>query len=99
MLRLITSGALSSALTARLADEFLAVRATLGSEVLPLLRGLRPWNEMLEGVRWFFWMEEKVGVNRAEEAAAMVPAQYVLRLRNSQRRRIDLGGDDFREVV
>ena len=81
MLRLITIGALSSALTASLADEFLAMGVTL-DEDLALVRGLRPWNEMLEGVRWwvawFFWMVEKMGVNKADEAA-MVPAECGLR--------------------
>ena len=77
MLRLITIGALSSALTASLVDEFLVMGVIL-VEDLALVRGLRPWNEMLEGVRWWlawvFWMVEKMGVNKVEEAA-MVPAE------------------------
>ncbi|KAB2033157.1 hypothetical protein ES319_D05G428500v1 [Gossypium barbadense] len=76
VLTLIITWALSSALIASLAlaAEFLEKEMAL-DEDLPLLRGLRPWNEMLEGVTmpFFFWTVEKIGVNKAEEAA-MVPA-------------------------
>ncbi|XVF03527.1 hypothetical protein REPUB_Repub05bG0002000 [Reevesia pubescens] len=74
VLRLITTGAMSSALTPSLADDFLEMGVTL-DEDLALLRGLRPWNEMLDGVSWWvacvfwFWMVEKMGVNKLEEAA------------------------------
>lgn len=50
--------------------------AILGREVLALERGLRPWNEMLEGESWCFWMvvvvDEKVGVNKVDEVAIVL---------------------------
>ena len=68
VLRLITSGALSSAFMLKLPVVLLVVVSLV---VLALLeRGLRPWKEMLHGDNWCFWMvvvEEKVGVNKVEE--------------------------------
>lgn len=43
------------------------------SLALLVLRGLRPWKEMLDGESWWcFWIveEDKVGVNTFEAAAA-----------------------------
>ena len=67
MLKLMTTEGLISAFTAKLL--FGAVRVILEREVvLDLVRGLRPWNEMLDGVRlwWCFWM---VGVKSKLEVA------------------------------
>ena len=68
MLKLMTNDGLSSAFTAKLlfgAGRVILERAVV---VLALVRGRRPWNEMLDGVRlwWCFWM---VGVKSKPEVA------------------------------
>jgi len=67
VLKLMTSDGLSSAFTAKLL--FGAAVLILEREVvLALVRGLRPWNERLDGVRlwWFFWI---VGVKSKLDVA------------------------------
>uniref|UniRef100_A0A2P2J9Y0 Uncharacterized protein MANES_01G006400 n=1 Tax=Rhizophora mucronata TaxID=61149 RepID=A0A2P2J9Y0_RHIMU len=74
VLRLITKGALSSALKANLLPRLTVI---LGREALAaaLGRGLRPWNEMLDGQRlwWCFWMVA-AGVKNKVDVAIIFPA-------------------------
>ena len=77
MLRLITRGALNSALMApsdRFAFRVVAVKA-IPALVLGLGRDLRPWNEMVEGERVVVveWCLEIVGArNKVEEDVAAI---------------------------
>lgn len=51
----------------------------MGREVLALvLRGLRPWNEMLEGEIWCFRTVMVEGVNKEDEAAIFFPLFFLL---------------------
>ena len=76
MLKLITRGALSSAFTTFLLGVVVmtfVLDLVFGSLVM---RGLRPWKDMLDGERWELWclwrVGEKVGVeNKVEEEAAI----------------------------
>lgn len=69
MLRLMTSCVFSSALIPPKLF-LLAEVVSLGREVLALvLRGLRPWNEMLEGEIWCFRTAIAQGANKEDEAA------------------------------
>ena len=70
MLRLMTRGALSSALMAPKLDFLEEEVESFGREDLGLVeRGLRPWKETLQGESWWVWEEEKEGVNKVAEAA------------------------------
>lgn len=82
VLRLITTGALSSALTA---PDLLGAAAAAEEEeealVALLARGLRPWKEMLAGERPPAWRLEVAPAARdktAGEAAAIVGAEVAV---------------------
>lgn len=75
VLRLITKGALSSALTAPLLRATLLLAEEMLAAAVDFVRGLRPWKHTLEGFSWWRrWMAwqlagENEGVEIMDEAA------------------------------